>query len=278
MDEKYILSTKNYEDWRNYLFVNSFFFDVLLKKLRKDLDLPKDGIKDLSEMMQWDANKKNIFREKIITTSKRKRTGVKIVKEIFATEEKIRREAYLPIWEIIEKFFDYDLDFSLLHTYVLGNTNISSNGSSRVSIVTSPDNPISETGVYIKYSPYLSEKDMVLLMKQARESYKSLFNYTHPSIRTKDENGNSYIKRPKLKIRQRKVSKPTNRQLKIYNAVEDFLKRNYSNSPDSIKMEIVFKGVSEIIKENAGSIQRTYYTILGNYNLPSSVDTKKISV
>jgi len=278
MDEKYILSTKTYEDWRNYLLVNSFFFDVLLKKLRKDLDLPEDGIKDLLEMMQWDTKRKNISKKEIIQTSKRKKKGVKIVKEIFATAEKIRREAYSPIWEMIEKFYDYDLDFSLLHTYVLGNTNISSNGSARVSIVTSPDNPISETGVYIKYSPYLSEKDMALLMKQARESYKSLFNYTHPSIRTKDENGNSYIKRPKLKIRQRKAKIPTKRQLKIYNVVEDFFKKNYSESPDFIKMEMVFKGVSEIIKENAGSIQRTYYTILSNYNLPSSVDTKKISV
>jgi hypothetical protein len=251
---------------------------VLLKKLRKDLDLPEGGIEDLSEMMQWDANKKNIFREKIIPTSKRKKTGIKIVKEIFATAEKIRREAYHPIYEMIEKFFDYDLDFSLLHTYVLGGTNISSNGSSRVSIVTSPDDPISETGIYIKYSPYLSEKDMILLMKQARDAYKSLFNYTHPSIRTKDENGNSYIKRPKLKIRQRKAKIPTKRQLKIYYAIEDFLKGNYSNNPDSIKMEMVFKGVSKIIKENAGSIQRTYYTILSNYNLPSSVDIKKISI
>jgi hypothetical protein len=278
MEEKYILTTKSYEDWRNYLLVNSFFFDVLLKKLRKDLCLPEDGIKDLSEMMQWDANKKNIYNKEIFQTSKRKKKGIKIVKEIFATAEKIRREVYSPIWEMIEKFFDYDLDFSLLHTYVLGNTNISTSGSSRVSIVTSPQDPINETGVYIKYSPYLSEKDITLLMKQAKESYKSLFNYTHPSIRTKDENGNSYIKRPKLKIRQRKTNKPTNRQLKIYNAVENFLKGNYSSSSDSIKMEMVFKGVSETIKENAGSIQRTYYTILNNYNLPSSVDIKKISV
>ena len=42
MEKKYILTTKNYEDWRNYLLVNSFFFDILLKKLRKDLDLPNN--------------------------------------------------------------------------------------------------------------------------------------------------------------------------------------------------------------------------------------------
>ena len=66
MDEKYILSTKTYEDWRNYLLVNSFFFDVLLKKLRKDLDLPEDGIKDLLEMMQWDTKRKNISKKETV--------------------------------------------------------------------------------------------------------------------------------------------------------------------------------------------------------------------
>jgi len=42
MEDKYIPSTKTYEDWRNYLIVNSFFFDVLLKDMRKKLGLPEN--------------------------------------------------------------------------------------------------------------------------------------------------------------------------------------------------------------------------------------------
>ncbi len=276
MEDKYILTTKNFEDWRNYLLVNSFFFDVLMRKLRSDLGLPEEGIKDLGKMIRWDGELKDKIRRKISPTSKRKKSGVNIVKEIFAIEDGVRQKAYPQIWEVIEKFADYNLDFSLLHAYVLGNTSMSFNGSSRVLMVSSPEDPIRETGVYIKYSPELSEKDIVALTKQARESYKSLFKYRHPSVRTHDENGKPIIKRPELKVRQRKVAQPTKQQLKIFEAVENCLKDNYSSRSDSIKMQEVFKQVATNLKKNMNSVQRTYHAILRNYNLPSSIDTRNI--
>lgn len=276
MEDKYILTTKNFEDWRNYLLVNSFFFDVLMKKLRRDLGLPDKGISDLEEMIRWDGERKDKVRRKITPTSKRKKTGVQTVKEIFAIEDEVRRKAYPQIWEAIEKFADYDLSFPLLHAYVLGNTGMSFGGSSRVLMVTSPNDPIQETGVYIKYSPELSEKDIVVLAKQARESYESLFKYRHPSKRTHDENGKEYIKRPELKVRQRKVAQPTKQQLKIFEAIENCLKDSYSSRSDSIKMHDVFELVATKLKKNINSVQRTYHAILRNYNLPSSVDTRNI--
>lgn len=276
MEDKYILTTKNFEDWRNYLLVNSFFFDVLMKKLRRDLGLSEEGIKDLEEMIRWDGERKNKVRRKITPTSKRKKTGVQTVKEIFATEDEVRRKAYPQIWEAIEKFADYDLSFPLLHAYVLGNTGMSFGGSSRVLMVSSPDDPIRETGIYIKYSPELSEKDIIALTKQARESYESLFKYRHPSKRTHDENGKEYIKRPELKVRQRKVAQPTKEHLSIYEAVENHLKADYSHRSDSIKMQDVFEIVSNKLKKNINSVQRTYHAILRNYHLPTSVDTKNI--
>lgn len=143
-------------------------------------------------------------------------------------------------------------------------------------MVTSPNDPIQETGVYIKYSPELSEKDIIALIKQARESYESLFKYRHPSERTHDENGKPYIKRPKLKVRQRKVSQPTKEQLKIFESVENCLKEDYSSRTDSIKMQVVFELVATKLKKNMNSVQRTYHAILRNYNLPTSVDTRNI--
>ncbi len=276
MEDKYILTSKNFEDWRNYLLVNSFFFDVLMRIIRRDLGLPENGIKDLEEMIRWDGERKDQVRRKITPTSKRKKTGVQTVKEIFAIEDEVRRKAYPQIWEAIEKFADFNLDFSLLHTFVLGNTRISFGGSSRVLMVTSPNDPIQETGVYIKYSPELSEKDIIALIKQARESYESLFKYRHPSERTHDENGKPYIKRPKLKVRQRKVSQPTKEQLKIFESVENCLKEDYSSRTDSIKMQVVFELVATKLKKNMNSVQRTYHAILRNYNLPTSVDTRNI--
>lgn len=276
MEDKYILSTKNYEDWRNYLLVNSFFFEVLMKKLRIDLGLPEEGIKDLEKMIRWDGERKDQVRRKITPTSKRKKTGVQTVKEIFAIEDEVRRKAYPQIWEAIEKFADYDLSFPLLHAYVLGNTGMSFGGSSRILTVSSPDDSICETGVYIKYSPELSEKDIIALTKQARESYESLFKYRHPSERTHDENGKPFIKRPVLKIRQRKVAQPTKPQLIIFGAVENCLKEGYSSRSDSIKMKDVYELVATKLKKNVNSVQRTYHAILRNYNLPTSVDTKNI--
>lgn len=276
IEEKYLLSSKTFEDWRNHLLVNSFFFDVLMKKLRRDLGLPEEGIKDLEEMMRWDGERKDKIRRKITPTSKRKKSGVQTVKEIFAIEDEVRRKAYPQIWEAIEKFADYDLNFSLIHAYVLGNTGMSFSGSSRVLMVSSPDDPIHETGVYIKYSPELSEKDIMALAKQARDSYESLFKYRHPSVRTHDENGKPYIKRPELKIRQRKVAQPTKQQQKIFEAIENCLKESYSSRSDSIKMHDVFELVATKLKKNINSVQRTYHAILRNYHLPSSVDTKNI--
>ncbi|NMC36277.1 hypothetical protein GYA49_04505 [Candidatus Beckwithbacteria bacterium] len=276
MEDKYILTTKNYEDYRNYLLVHSFFFDILMRKLRKDLGLPSNGIADLEKMIKWDANRKAKIRKKITPTSKRKKSGVQMVKEVFAIEDEVRRKAYTPIWETIEKFADYDFNFSLLHAYVLGNTGMSFSESSRILMVSSPDDPIRETGVYIKYSPELSEKDIIALTKQARESYESLFKYRHPSIRTHDENGEPFIKHPELKIRQRKVTQPTKQQLKIFEAVENCLKENYSSRSDSIKMQDVFTEVASKLKLNKNSVQRSYHSLLRNYNLPTSVDTKNI--
>lgn len=276
MEDKYILTTKNYEDWRNYLLVNSFFFDVLMKKLRKDLGLPEDGIKDIEKMIRWDGERKNEIRRKITPVSKRKKSGVQTVKEIFAIEDEVRRKAYPQIWEAIEKFADYDFSFSLLHAYVLGNTGMSFSGSSKVLMVTSPNDPIYETGVYIKYSPELSEKDIISLAKQAKDSYESLFKYSHPSKRTRDENGKAYIKRPELRVPQRKVAQPSKQQLKIYKAVENCLKEGYSSKPDAIKMQDVFELVASNLKKNSNSVQRAYHAILRNYNLPSSVDTRNI--
>lgn len=276
MEEKYLLSTKTYEDWRNYLIVNSFFFDILLKKLRKDLDLPEVGITDLERMIKWDANKKAEIREQITPKSKRKKSGVKIVKEILGIEDNIRHKAYPTIWEAIEKFSDYNLNFPLIYTYVLGNTGMSFPGSSRVLMVSSPADPISETGVYIKYTPDLSENDMSGLMKQASDSFETLFKITHRSTRTHDKDGKPYIKRPELKVRLRKAEAPTPQQLKIYNAIEKYLKEKYINKPNSIKMQDVFKEVATEINVNKNSVQRSYHALLRNFHLPTSVDTKNI--
>lgn len=276
MEEKYLLSSKTYEDWRNYLIVNSFFFDVLMKDLRAKLVLPKDGFKDVVQTIKWDGNKLAQVRNKLVKKSKGHKSGIRIVKEMLGIEDTVRHEAYQPIWDALEKFSDLNLSFSLLHTFVLGLTNMSFPGSSRVSMVTSPDDPIRETGVYIKYSPELSEKEMIELMKQANEVYQTLFKITHKSERTHDKDGKPYIKRPTLKVRQRKIDQPTDDQLKIYRAVEDYLKQNYSNRPDSIKIDTVFASVANRLEINPGTLQRSYYAILRNFQLPTSVDTKNI--
>ena len=275
-EEKYILSTKTYEDYRNYLIVNSFFFDVLMKDLWAKLDLPPNGIQDIEQMIEWDGKRLSHIRNRITLKTRGKKSGVLIVKDMLGIEDATRREAYAPIWKAQEKFSDLNLSFSLLHVFALGNTDMSFPGSSRVSIVTSPEDPIRETGVYIKYSPDLSEKEMIELMKQASDSYQTLFKITHKSKRTHDESGKPFIKRQVLKIRRRKTDQPTDEQLKIYLAIENYLKENFASRPDSIKMQTVFDTVADKLKTNRDSLQRSYYALLRNFQLPTSVDTKKI--
>lgn len=276
IEEKYILSTKHYEDYRNYLIVNSFFFDVLMKDLRAKLDLPLEGIPDIQKMIEWDAKKLSQIRDRITPNTRGKKSGVLIVKDLLGIEDATRQEAYAPIWQTLEKFNDLNLSFSLLHAFVLGSTSMSFSGSSRVSMVTSPADPIRETGVYIKYSPDLSEKEMIELMKQASDSYQTLFKITHKSKRTHDKSGKPFIKHEVLKVRQRKTDQPTEEQLKIYLAIENYLKENYSNRPDSIKMQAVFDEVADQLRINPDTLQRSYYVLVRNFQLPTSVDTKKI--
>jgi len=276
MEEKYLLSSNTYEDWRNYLIVNSFFFDVLMKNLRSKLGLPKEGLKDVMQTIEWDGNKLAEVRNKLVKKSKGHKSGTRIVKEMFGIEDAVRHEAYQPIWDTLEKFSDLNLSFPLLHAFVLGLTNMSFPGSSRVLMITSPVDPIRETGIYIKYSPELSEKEMAVLMKQANEGYQTLFNITHKSERTHDKFGKPYIKKSILKVRQRKMNKPTADQLSMYKAIEDYLKHKYSNHPDSIKIETVFVEVSDKLKVNPGTLKRSYYALLRNFQLPTSVDTKNI--
>jgi hypothetical protein len=228
-------------------------------------------------MLEWESERFSKIRKKHTTKTRGKKSGTRIVKEIFATEYAIRREAYAPIWEAIEKFSDLNLSYSFLHTFVLGLTNMSSPGSSRVYMVTSPNDPIEETGIYIKYDTGVSGKEMADLMKQAKESYETLFKITHSSRRTHDKDGRPFIERPKLKIRQRKMDAPTDKQLKMYLAIEKYLKENYIKSPDSIKLKTVFADVAGKLKINPGSLQRSYYAILDNFHLPTSVHTRKIS-
>jgi len=277
MEEKYILTTKTHEDWRNYLIVNSFFFDVLLKKLRSDLGLPEEGLENDQQIAKWDGRKMMAKRKQLTPKSKLKRTGVKIVKDTLATEDDVRRSVYKPIWDVIEKFSDYNLNFSLIRVYVLGDRNISFRGSSRVLMVSSPSDPIKQTGVYIKYSPELSEKEMASLMKQANEAFKTLFSITHKSTFTKNKSGKLYVKRPKLKVRLRRKSTPRKNQLKIYIEVQDYLRKNYTDNPDSIVMNNVFKDVASKMEANEGSIKRSYHALMNNFQLPTGIDTRKIS-
>lgn len=276
MKAKYILSAETHEDWRNYLIVNSFFFDVLLKKLRDDLGLPEKGLKDIQQIVKWDAQKKAAERKRLTPKYKKKRTGTKVAKDMLGIEDSVGRIVYKPIWDIIEEFSDYNLDFSLIHAYVLGDTNISFRGSSRILMVSSPADPICETGIYIKYTPELSQKDMVRIMKQASDSYQTLFKITHKSKRTHDKGGKPYIKRTRLKVPERKKPAPTKNQLKIYHAVENYLKKNYSEDPGSIKMQFVFDEVAKKLKANKSSLERSYHAVLRNFHLPTSVNTKNI--
>ncbi len=276
MEEKYILSTRTHEDWRNYLIVNSFFFEVLMKQLRHKLGLPLDGLDNVLQALEWEGEKLAKIRVKHSPRSRGMKSGVRIVRELIATEYATRRELFAPIWEIIEKFADLNLSFSLLHAFVLGSTNMSFSSSSRIFMVTSPNDPIEETGIYIKYTPDLSTDDMNQLLKHARESYNTLFTITHESKIIGAKSSNPKVKKAKLKIKQRKTDAPTKSQLELHREVENYLKENYTYRPDSIKMQLVFDAVAKKLNMNRSTLQRSYHALVRNFQLPTSVHTKKI--
>lgn len=276
MEDSYILSTKTHEDWRNYLMVNGFFFYVLIQEIRSGLKLPKNGLKGIQEIYDWERKRMDDLRRKHMSKNIGNKSGTRKLIEHFALEDRVRRELYIPIWEFIEKFYDLNLGFNLIRDFVLGHTKLSFHGSGRVVMITSPEDPIKETGVYIKFTPELSETDMAFLKKQAIEAHQTLFKIRRDSKIKYDKLGKPYVKAEKMKIRKRKSSEPTKEQLKIYLAVENQLIKSYYDNPLSIKIPLVFEEVSSELRMNKGTIQRVYYAVLNNFHLPTSVDTKKI--
>lgn len=261
MKQKYLLSSKSHEDWRNYLIVNSFFFDVLMRYLRVKLKLPKKGLYNSQKIDEWEDKKFFEIRRRLIPKSKGNKSNKTITKEVSYIKAVMYQEVYKEIWETLEKFSHLNLSFSLLRLFALGHKNTLIVGSLKVFMVSSPKNPILETGIYIKYTPELNEKEMVELMRQAKNRYQMLFNITHNS---------------KLKIRQKKAQQPTKQQLIMYQTIENYLRKNYSSHPDAIKMQTVFDGVADKLKVNRDSLQRSYHAILRNFQLPTSVNTKQI--
>ena len=260
MNTLYILTSKTYEDWRNFLLVNSFFYQVVLLYLRNKLHLPKNGLNSTEKIIDWEQEKvKNIKYNKSGLKGGNK-SGIRKIKELIELKEVIKDELYKPIWEIIEIFHVFNLDFQLLRLYTLGEKRLSSTGSSMVHIVTSYNDPIRESGIYIKYTPGLTDKELILLKKQAKDGYITL----------------SKIKGFKMSKVEKKISEPNDDQLKVFMAVETFLIKNYLDQPHAFKIELIFEKVATNLNSKTGTIRRKYYSVINNFNLPSTPELNKI--
>lgn len=261
MKEKYILSTKTYEDWRNSLLVNSFFFHIFLRHIRKQMGIPSIGLESIQEIFSWERKQFELFNSKLNRRGKGgNKSGTRKIREHFEFEDKAKQHIYQYIWEILERFNNLDLNFEMVRLLVLGHTNLSFPGSSRVQIVTSPKNSIRETGVYIKFSPDISNREIIQLKKQALRGYQTLLHVTGQ----------------KQNLREKKKTIPTKQQLKIYTAVESHLIEFYSSKPWSFVINRVFEEVAHLLHMSHGTVRRIYYTTINNFNLPSTPELNKI--
>jgi len=261
--EKYILKTKSHEDWRNYLLVNSFFFAVLIQHLRKKLVIPSSGIGSATEIILWERKNMQQLADTLRNKSKGGTKSVtRQMEEYYGLDFVIRQKLFEPIYDSIEKFHNFNLNFELLKVYVLGHTSMSFPGSSKVLLVTSPRDPITETGVYIKYTHELTNKEVANLKKQAEEGYQTL----------------SRIKGFKIEGNEKSRKAPKPDSLEVYLTIEKYLIEEKISKPNSFNINPIFEIVAEKLKSKPGTVRRKYYSIINNFQLPSLHEVSLIPI
>lgn len=261
MSEKYFRKTRSHEDWRNYLLVNSFFFAVLIQHLRKRLEIPSNGIESAAEIILWERNN----MQKLADTLRKKSKGgtksaTRQMEEYYGLDFVIRQKLFEPIYESLERFHNFSLNFELLKVYTLGHTSISFPGSTKVLLVISPSDPITETGVYIKYTPELTNKELANLKKQAVEGYQTL----------------SRIKGFKIEGNKKSRKSPRKDSLEVFLTVEKYLIEEKISKPYSFNINPILEIIAQKLKSKPGTVRRKYYSIVNNYQLPTFHDVSLI--
>lgn len=245
--------------------------------LREQFDIPLEGFKSEKEVMKWAERDKNtILHNAKDDLSKKKEFGNKSNKrkafEKSALVNKSKWEIYKPIYDAIDKYPHLQLEFTYLKLIVFGDKAPFVNrddylGDNHIYSVQSSHNSIAEAGIYIKYLPFLSDKELLALKKEASKSYAILMENKKLAVR-------ELLADVKEKRKRKSLSDEVERYyLKIEErCIDRYIKNKF------IQLGLFFQELADELKVNSSIIRNSYYTIQKRYNLPSVTEASDIPV
>lgn len=261
MNIEYKPQDHTYGEIRRHLLSRNYFIYRVILNLRQKMGLPPEGLGSFQNIFDWQAQQNTKLYKKYHNPKRWKfKSGVRKIKEFAETIFQVDQELYKPVFEAINKFSHIDLEFNLLTDFVLGMTDVRYNGSSKILRVTSAQNPITDVGVYIKYTPDLRDREFKKLKKEADEAYRIL-GYYYPALKKRKD--------------QRKSNKVNQKNIDFYIAVEQALIDIYEKGKGAY-LDLAQQQVSEQIDISATKLKIIHASIQKKYNLPSITEVSKI--
>lgn len=255
---------ESFTEIRNRLFLNSFFGKQLVLFLRDRLGVPPRGFANVQEILEWERQKGT----EIIKHHSPKRvcwgkeSSTQLLKKRLVAINKTDGELFAPIFQCIDKFGYLNLRFEFIKAVVLGYKNFTLLGNEMVYLITSPEDSLSREGVYIRFSPGLSDKQMLQLKREAMEAYVIFQKITQ----------------------SRKLLKPKKRafdslkqHLNLYEAVEKQYLQQHTQNPSYCSLRVIFEELSRKLGILESTLRNVYYKIQERYDLPSITEASKIS-
>ena len=269
------ISGDDFQDERHFLLGESFFIYRLVMYLRARFQVPLEGFKNEKEAMKWvERDKSKMLFNQADDLPQKKGFGTKSRKrkefEKNAFISKSTKEIFKPIYEAIDKYPHLQLEFKFLKLIVFGENAPFINvmdaiGDNYIYYVPASQQPITEVGVYIKYSPFLSNDDLEQLKKEASITYRLLTTNKKLPL-------NELLKPMDEKRKRKSLS---NKVEKYYLQIEEKCINRYLNKKP-IQLDLFFQELADELKVNSSVIRNSYYTIQKRYNLPSVTEASNI--
>lgn len=255
------LPKPTYLQIRRKLLSHSCFVNVLIEELRAKIGLPEETPLNPVQRIEWDQKVIRKIRNRHLDSIRHtpNLSNKNNFEKFYEASEVIRNETYGEVQKELSKFKHLKLDYPLMIDLVLGETGASYTSHGEIFTVHTPQCPINEPGVYIRYNPDTPLRSWLLIVKDAKRFYK---DYIETSFdKTLIESNKYKVKRTHL----------TDYEYNIYTEVEDLLYKQFKSRIDSPSIENAVHIVAKDKKVSDSTIHNIYNRIQNRFRLPSSM-------
>src|SRR5215469_10407233 len=113
IEEKYIIQDKSFSEMRRWLLSQTFFMYKLIRYMRYELHIPLEGFTTDEEGLLWEKEHKTIFDYDDLPNNKGgTKSQLRQNRELMILYNKNKREVFKSIYDVIDKFPQYQLEFT----------------------------------------------------------------------------------------------------------------------------------------------------------------------